>query len=203
MKRTLKTKASVSPSYRLISTGVRRNCWVLLALSIGVSAETAAASPEFPGELQEALNAPCAPPCTVCHESLAGGEGTASKNLALTMDLAGLEAEKPETVAPAARCIRDVESGAMSPDCPSGADLAALEALSDSAFDPDEDGVPTLEELTLARNPEVPGAGNLCPAYGCGAEVKPLSREGTPSWPLLFGSGFLAWFVTRRRFRAR
>jgi hypothetical protein len=54
------------------------------------TAPTAKASPSYPPEIQNQLQLPSQPPCTICHTSNLGGTGTAVTKFAMAMKAAGL-----------------------------------------------------------------------------------------------------------------
>lgn len=156
----------------------RRLLPLLAAVSLASTwAASAEASPEYPKALREALDAPCAPTCTVCHLTQNGGEGTALKPFAEEMIQGGLEGE---------------DEGSIS---------KAIEVLKLSEPDSDDDGIDDLGELAQGRDPNVAGAGDLCgPAYGCGARIEPDGR--LDGWALGFAlgvAGLLAARLRRRR----
>ncbi|MBM4390192.1 MAG: hypothetical protein FJ090_03645 [Deltaproteobacteria bacterium] len=104
------------------------------------------ASPSFPAVVAEELAMPCTPSCILCHETAAGGTGTASQDFAGACMSAGM-------------MVADDASMAES--------LATLEA---EGTDTDGDGTPDIEELRGGQNPN-PGGEDFCavpqPQYGC------------------------------------
>jgi hypothetical protein len=117
-----------------------------VALAWPVPAE---ASPTFPGELQDQLDIPCVPQCTLCHRDTNGGSGTVVEPFGQSMFDAGLRASRPERIA------------------------TALDLLEFNSVDSDGDGVTDVEELSEGRNPNQSGAGLLCATYGCSAGRAP------------------------------
>ncbi len=104
------------------------------------------ASPTFPAVVAEELAMPCTPSCILCHETVAGGTGTATQDFALTCMSAGMRVADDASMADA---------------------LATIEA---EGTDTDGDGTPDIEELVLGMNPN-PGGEDFCavpqPQYGC------------------------------------
>jgi hypothetical protein len=107
------------------------------------------ASPDYPGHLQTEQGVPCAPPCTLCHDSNLGGTGTVTSDFGQALLARGL-------------------TGGSSFDTLD----AALTALADEGLDGDGDGTPDVDELLSGDDPNVDG-GALCasplptPEYGC------------------------------------
>jgi MYXO-CTERM domain-containing protein len=133
----------------------------------------ASASPSFPGRLQEELDMPCAPQCTLCHRDTNGGQGTAVQPFGEAMKNAGLRLKQPDLIP------------------------VALNKLAEGGYDSDGDGVTDVNELKEGRNPNQPGEGVLCPTYGCtaGGSTKP---PRTPLAALIAG---LALAIVRRKRR--
>jgi hypothetical protein len=129
--------------------------WVTLAAGL-LLPQAADASPTYPGLVRDdvktltGIDMPCTPPCTLCHRDSQGGRGSVIKPFGTSMMKNGLTYQDPASVA------------------------AALGALKANAVDSDADGVADVDELSLGHDPDVAGAGDLCPAaprYGCGARV--------------------------------
>jgi hypothetical protein len=119
---------------------------VVLGALLSFSA-SARAAPDFPTLLAEQLSMPCPPPCTICHQDLAGGFSTVVKPFGRAMMAAGLT-PVDDTMAPA---------------------LATLEK---NKTDSDGDGIGDVLELSAGKDPN--GSADLCgltPRYGCGAHI--------------------------------
>lgn len=171
----------------------------------------ARASESFPEAIQGALGMSCAPPCTICHDSLSGGYGTVNKPFGIAMfDVGGLTPKQPETVAPALAALEGGGGAAGSagtagaPDA--GADAGATGGSGGAGgtpgvVDSDGDGVGDVAELRQERDPNVPGAGVVCgPTYGCFARVEPRGRiDGVALSAALAVAGALILFGRRRR----
>ena len=103
-------------------------------------------SPTFPAVVEEELAMPCTPTCDLCHATVAGGSGTA------TRDFAG-------TVLGAGRVGADEESL-----------RSAIATLAANGADTDGDGTTDTEALTMGLNPNADGD-DFCavprPVYGC------------------------------------
>jgi hypothetical protein len=165
-----------------------------LALALSVSfAPAAAASDTYPGAIRDELpGMPCAPPCTVCHETLSGGLETATKPFAESIKATGpLGCCNPGSVAGAIRTMRDNcagPSGNMPPGC-----------------DSDGDGEPDIKELESGSDPNVSGVGNLCggPVYGCGARVAGGTTDFDWVSLLAAGAAALTLIHSARRMKRR
>jgi hypothetical protein len=159
------------------------------------SASVALASDNYPEKLQDELGLACAPQCTICHLSLSGGIGTATKRFALAMQITGeLESEHEELIAPALEKIQGAECLYEYPEFGGVPEPGPC--------DSDKDGVPDVEELKQSRDPNVAGPGLLCgPEYGCGARIEP---RGTTDWTAVACAAATAlWLVLGRKRRSR
>ncbi len=145
------------------------------ALLLSTWSGVAAASQTYPAAVQEALDTPCPPPCTVCHTTPTGGLGQLTKfgeNLKL--------------------------QGPLPPSSPDFVDdaLASLEQT-----DSDGDGTNDIDELIADQNPAVAGDTPYCVlTYGCGARVEPrgeLRVEAALAGALVAAGLF--WAGRRRR----
>ena len=129
-----------------------------VALGVGWSctnAATALASPNYPDTIDEVKGTHCPRPttrCLICHLTAAGGEGTAKRPFAITLQDYGLTKGK------SARQL-----------------TAALEALPDDV-DSDGDGAPDQAELAACMNPSGEELSDG-PGFGCGAQLSPQSRQ--------------------------
>jgi hypothetical protein len=160
-----------SNAKRLVRRGLSATALVgaLLAPALAV------ASPDYPERLSDELGLQCIPQCTVCHETLEGGIGTATKPFGLSMQINGGLKDKDSDLIPIA--------------------LATCNS--------DQDDLPDVEELRQGRDPNVPGAGLLCgPEYGCGARIEP---RGTTDWAAVVAAALMAlgFVVSRRRARSK
>lgn len=109
----------------------------------------ALASSTYPTELVTALEMPCAPTCTVCHETNSGGAGT------VTADFGGAMIDRGLTGGGAVDLL-----------------TAALADMEADAVDSDGDGEIDVDELASGADPN-PGGAPFCdvvtPEYGCGS----------------------------------
>jgi MYXO-CTERM domain-containing protein len=113
-----------------------------------VPSSKALGSPEFPVALASDLGLSTVPVCTVCHQTLAGGTGTATKPFAIYMQSRGLVAEDTGSLKNAVAALQaEAAAGVADPK----QYLAALEAGEDP------------------NDPAGDGAGPPPPRYGCGA----------------------------------
>ncbi|HKQ70189.1 MAG TPA: DUF4412 domain-containing protein [Polyangiaceae bacterium] len=118
---------------------------VTLVCAIASQTTAARATPSFPDVIAARLAMSAPPPCTTCHETEAGGAGTATRPFALYLESRGL---------------RRFDESSLD---------AALQAAAGEAHDTNADGVSDL--VAIARG-EDPNAGAVSgPAYGCGAHV--------------------------------
>ena len=162
-------------------------------------AGTAQASTIFPGEVQSHLALKAAPACTLCHQTLAGGTGTATKPFGA-----------------AVRAHGGIAASTSSLD-------SALDAMSKDGTDSDGDCVGDIAELTAgtdpdngADNPGACGDGGSSGASSSGAPATPLSPEygcsasnaragGAEAGPGPFAlvAALCAWVLLRRGRRTR
>lgn len=100
---------------------------------------------------------PCAPQCTICHQTSQGGRGTVTKPFGKKMfTMYGLDPGNPDSV-----------EGALTADVLEGADS-------------DGDGVCDFDELLRGTNPSIAGDAPLCgPESGCFARVAPHPTDDT------------------------
>lgn len=130
------------------------------------------ASYPYPAALQEELTAPCAPTCTVCHASNAGGGGTVVTEFGVAMMERGL--------------VGASDTASLT---------AALDQMITDGVDADGDGLTDAEALSEGLDPN-PGGAAFCdvltPSYGCfNTSARPASWLGV----------LAGLFVWRRRVR--
>ncbi|MDP2315490.1 MAG: hypothetical protein Q8P41_21510 [Pseudomonadota bacterium] len=105
------------------------------------------ASSPYPGVLESELGMPCAPTCTVCHESNSGGGGTVTRDFGMALMAHGLSGMGHTATL-----------------------TAALDTMATDAVDSDGDGTTDLDELVEGSDPN-PDAEPFCnvvvPEYGC------------------------------------
>jgi hypothetical protein len=138
---------------------------------------SAQASRQFPSAISDALGMPCAPNCTICHATEAGGSGTVVKAFGRAAWIAGPIVK--EDVDSLRRALSNM-------------------AKANPPIDSDGDGVTDLAELTAGNDPNSKGDARICgPNYGCGAHISrvPPARSGTAlaiagSVAALMGLGF-------------
>ena len=121
----------------------------------------AAASQDFPSEVQKTLDMPCPPPCTLCHTTQIGQAGTAVKPFLIELRNQGLMAT-PMVV------VQGGDEAAVA---------GALAQARITKMDSDKDMVPDTDELTAGLDPNTAGGdARICgPAYGCGARIAKAS----------------------------
>lgn len=146
------------------------------AAALTLASGAVQASPTFPAYLQEKLNMPCAPQCVLCHQTAAGGRGTATKPFGFAV----------------------ISNGAVATDTASLGQ--AVDLVEAAHTDSDGDGMFDIPELREGRDPDVKGAGLLCgPEYGCSCGTP---RSSTDSLAALLAAGVaasLVWNARRRR----
>jgi hypothetical protein len=152
---------------------------VLLSSAATAFAPWARATPNFPSVIADALQLASPPPCVTCHETNAGGLGTAIRPFAIFLQTRGL---------------RPYDEASL---------RAALQAAEAEHHDSNGDGIDDVTALRRGLDPSA-GAGDQ-PRYGCGATV--ASHRGRPS-PWVLGALFAIVIVSRRqsahfRLRAR
>ena len=76
----------------------RRWSWVPLAISIALAPRASSASPLFPQKVATTLKIDPFPPCTLCHTTIEGEKGTATKPFARTLIGYGLIAGDTATL---------------------------------------------------------------------------------------------------------
>ncbi len=160
-----------------------------LALAATASfAPAAAASKTYPDAVQKALNMPCAPPCTLCHDTLEGGLGTANRPFGKTVRATGeLGCCSPGSVADALTKVETTCAGAQ------------------GGCNSDGDDLLDIAELKEGSDPNEAGPGNLCggPTYGCGARLAGGSAEFDWVSLLAAGAAALALIHGARRMKKR
>lgn len=151
--------------------------WVLVLLG---GERAASASPFYPRLLRELAGAAEPPPCIVCHESPAGGFGTATKPFALYLRSRGLKAGDEAAL------------------------RGAFAAAAGERHDSDGDGVLDVDELKAGTDPNAGGAGPPPPEYGCGGNVvaRRADSDALEGGVVLAAFAF-ATLLRRRRRRLR
>jgi hypothetical protein len=151
--------------------------WLVAVLAFSASAH---AAPDFPTLLAQQLNMPCPPPCTICHQDLAGGFNTVVKPFGRAMMAAGLS-PVDSTMAP------------------------ALSTLERNQTDSDNDGTNDVLELSAGKDPN--GSSDLCgltPRYGCGAHVATAALpDHSSALAALLAASVLGASAHRKRSRRR
>lgn len=142
---------------------------------VGLWATAAIATPVYPNRIFVDLALDYLPDCTLCHQTVVGGTGTATKRFAQNLQDRGLV------------------GGANEPSL-----SAALVALEDDAVDSDRDGTADIDELRIGSDPNGPGSlTGPQPEFGCfGSIVPDSSRHASGLGLLLAAAGLVAW---RRR----
>ena len=152
----------------------------------------ARADATFPGRIQTILGLAYTPPCNICHTSAAGFPAPTTQPFAQAMKSAGLEAPDPSNTLETA--------------------LSALEA---EMQDSDCNGLPDIAQLQEGRDPNPPGeyidgTGRTAPsdpgcsepvAFGCGAQISPLSATWEGQGTALLVAALCAARLRRRRSR--
>ena len=125
------------------------NRFHLLALAATLASasatSTASASTVFPPEIATHLGVSCTPQCTVCHQTLAGGAGTATTPFASGMKARGL----------ASGNLASLDT--------------ALDQIAADKYDSNGDGVNDVDELKKCADPNAGVDLPPAPGYGCAA----------------------------------
>lgn len=116
----------------------------LLPVALLLGAAPAAATTSFPDVIRDTLSLDASPGCTACHTRVAGGAGTATKPMAVSLIAAGLLPFNDASLA------------------------AALGELETNGTDSDEDGVGDIDELRAGTDPNAP------PVADGGPEPEPI-----------------------------
>lgn len=127
-----------------------------LALPLLLGARPVSASPAFPDVVKGELGLANAPSCTVCHDTPAGGFGTATTAFSTYLRSRGLRAGDAASL------------------------RTALAAASGERHDSNGDGVADVDELKAGRDPSgVAADAQRPPEFGCGARVAPSSPRSS------------------------
>jgi MYXO-CTERM domain-containing protein len=102
---------------------------LVAALAVSTVAFDVSASPHFPTVLQRELGSECAPACTLCHWTEAGGSGKVTRTFGLAMMEAGLQPHDDKALS------------------------AALAQLEVDGTDSDGDGMGDVKQLRSGLNP--------------------------------------------------
>jgi hypothetical protein len=160
-----------------------------IALLVAAAPGQAAASPTYPGDIQADLGLTFAPPCTICHNSLAGGAGSVVQPFGVAMKAQGLVLEDPAAL------------------------QAALDALDMLKSDSNCDKIADIDELKAGRDPNTGASidgstkfagGMACaatPAYGCAAPQARVASEPAAWEGALAVAAALGISLARRRAR--
>ena len=139
-------------------------------ISVLLLASAAMASSAYPGGIDADVGMPCAPQCTLCHTSNAGGAGTVTTEFGIAMMDRGL--------------LGGSQADLLSP---------ALTALENDAVDSDGDAIIDIDELANGDDPN--GGAAYCdlltPSYGC------FNHAAGAGWSA--GAVVLALLAVRRR----
>jgi hypothetical protein len=134
------------------------------AATVALYGATSRAHSTFPTLIQNDLNMPCTPACTICHKDTLGGFGTVTMAFGKSAQLAGLNFTEDSLV-------------------------PALNKMQAADTDSDGDGIGDIVELRAGQDPN--GSVDLCSQaalaarYGCGAHIAPSPAHGQDSGALL------------------
>jgi len=183
-------------THSITPLAIARRCGLAtVCCALTLVASPAAASPTYPGVIQDALGSPCAPPCTVCHRTNQGGLGTIAPDSfgAAMVEFGGLRAADEGAL----RCALQL----LDPGCASRPECAA-DTLDCASVDTDADGHADVAELRDSTDPNSSGNAALCgPRYGCGATVAGTSRTGDSYLLLVAAAAAVGLAAARRRLR--
>lgn len=156
---------------------------LVAALALGaafVTSSPAWAKPDFPGIVFDTLEVDCVPPCLICHTTPQPTDGlTATQPFVINVVAASGGGVTEATLGKALLTLK-------TQTCPNTDDLSCTGGMCTGPCDADGDGMPDIQELENARNPN--NSSTLpCPQYGCFARVAP-----TPPRRTLDGTAALA-----------
>lgn len=133
----------------------------------------------FPGMVSDHLAMPCVPSCLLCHETPAGGSGTATQDFVLNLEAEGFDYTDAATLA------------------------AAVDAVQAGAYDADADGVNDVDELLVGGNPN-PGGVDFCAVDGPPEVTRGCfgnRGSGDSGGAYAVGVGLAVWAMRARRAR--
>jgi hypothetical protein len=172
----------------------------LVGMALLVFASPLGASPEFPAAVQDALQLACAPPCTLCHTSPAGGSVNAEQPF--VNNLLGMVTSPPLAVGNMAQALTALETVPCSATADPGCQADPTSMACTGVCNADGDDTPDVQELRNGTNPNPGGADLKCPQYGCGARIAPIPSgrpiDGTAALAAL---GMLVLLASRWRRR--
>jgi hypothetical protein len=190
---------------------------VIAGLVVTTATAPVAASPTFPGVIQQNYGGTCVPQCTLCHNRPEGGPGHYNPSL---LDGAALPdqghnrgqgtffanlmaaaygpggTKLPRSPDELLTDLKLLAKGPCSTDMSNG--------NTGLPCDSDGDGVFDMDSFKLDKDPD---GGDLCvgPKYGCGASIKPLPLEpnATARATAILGLLGIGLVVARRLRRSR
>jgi hypothetical protein len=135
---------------------ISRTLAPLLFLAAALAARTADATGNLPGAIMRDLSLTYTPPCEYCHSGGVVGRGTVGTPFGKSMMAHGMVAYDENAL------------------------KAALDQMTQEKVDSDHDGVSDIDELKAGTDPNVPGAGQGGPTYGCSSS--PRGEVGPLAW---------------------
>jgi hypothetical protein len=171
---------SISKPLAVSFRAARTKLAFLAGLAVLTLVVPAQASTTYPAAVSEALEMPCPPPCTICHQDTNGGLRTVVQPFGVAMMDAGLGFFAPETV----------------PD--------ALAVLLEEGTDSDGDGETDVDELGAGQDPN--GDLDFCgraAMYGCFNSIAPVRSSLPASGAASVVLGLMSLLWVRRVKRVR
>lgn len=167
----------------------RAGLGTLAFAALTAAAAQSLASEEFPEAVQKALELPCTPACTLCHNTPKGGPEDTNLFGAAVVG-ARIKLANADDIPRVLTCLEGLSDG-MDPNC----------GLTEPA---DVNGNGKADVADIREDMIEPVSGNkLCGAtYGCGARVEPKGNLDGLAW-LIGASSALMLFWAARRGRER
>ncbi|MFT3774308.1 MAG: hypothetical protein QM820_53785 [Minicystis sp.] len=171
-----------------------------VALLVAAAPGVALATPTFPSSIQTDLSLSYTPPCTICHDTTAGGTGTVHRAFGTAMQGRGLVSGDTDSLKNA---LTALEAEKTDSDCDGTGDVQQLRDGRDPNTGEyiDGSGKPTPEVDGGCAGSDA-GTDDNVPHYGCGAQLAadPLPETSLPIAATM--ATVIGLALSRRRRRA-